>query len=379
MTARQSINLAVTEAIGQSWNPQQSKSTVEFVRQRAPAFVEQPPRGVAIVANGIIKLTPDGRKRFHEGDHPELLTPVRLPVKYDPNADCPTFDRFLKTSLRDKQLIRLLQEVVGYLIVPDTRQQKAFLNKGIAGGGKSTFIGAVTEFIGKRNCSSRTLHDLVGARFATYDLYGKLLNASPDLSGRELGSSAMFRAITSPDPISAEQKHQPSFMYVPFARLLFSANKYPTVADPDQALFDRWIVIPWEHRFRGTGDEDKSLAAKLAAPDELSGILNWALIGLQRLLKQGGFSDAKAARQAMDEFELKADLVRVFLDDEADDLPVCVKPAWVERELLWLRYQSWCRVTEHSPMGRNKFYDRMRNVVPESRKGKNRDWCFDLG
>src|SRR5690349_12872522 len=45
----ESINLAVTEAIGQGWNPQQSKSTVEFIRQRAPAFVEQPPSGIAIV------------------------------------------------------------------------------------------------------------------------------------------------------------------------------------------------------------------------------------------------------------------------------------------------------------------------------------------
>jgi putative DNA primase/helicase len=366
----ESIGQRITQGLEKGWHPSHTSQTIEWVRQRAPTFDGRPPSNVVIVRNGIVKVSRNG-PRFIEGDHHDLLTPVCLPVEYDPAADCPAFRRFLETAIREPELIGLVQEIIGYSLVPDTRQQKAFLHYGVPGAGKSTLVRTHVALLGEENCSGRTLHDLIGNRFATYDLYGKLLNAAPDLSAQELKSSARFRAITGGDLLQAEQKHQPAFSFFPYARLVFSANEFPVLSDPTEAMFDRWIVVPWEAKFRGTEAEDRDLMAKLATPAELSGILNFALGGLQRLLRRGRFAPPQLADQALDEFRQRADLVRVFLD-EAD------LANRVERVELFGEYRNWCLQTEHRPMTRNQFYNRIRRIgIAEVKSGGVR--YFQIG
>ena len=55
--------------------------------------------------------------------------------------------------------------------------------------------------------------------------------------------------------------------------------------DDDNAFYARWVIIPVERSF--IGHEDQSVEDALKTPDELSGILNWALEGLARLRANG--------------------------------------------------------------------------------------------
>jgi phage/plasmid-associated DNA primase len=50
-------------------------------------------------------------------------------------------------------------------------------------------------------------------------------------------------------------KYRDPFEFTPFARLLFSANRLPASNDASQAFFDRWLIVPFASRFRGTRGE----------------------------------------------------------------------------------------------------------------------------
>lgn len=103
----------------------------------------------------------------------------------------------------------------------------------------------------------------------------------------------MFKAITGCDRITAEIKYRDSFEFTPFARLLFSTNRLPSSNDASQAFFDRWLVIPLANQFRHTRGEipRRILEARLCAPNELSGALNKALDGLERVRKRFRFTE----------------------------------------------------------------------------------------
>ena len=157
-------------------------------------------------------------------------------------------------------------------------------------------------------------------RFSAGRLYGKLANICSDPPGERLSSSAMFKAITGCDRITAEVKYRDSFEFTPFARLLFSANRLPPSNDASQTFFDRWLVGPLANRFRHTRREipRRILEARLSTPNELSGALNKALDGLGRLRKSFRFTELKDSRAAMRKYQATNDALAEWTAFEAD-------------------------------------------------------------
>lgn len=76
-------------------------------------------------------------------------------------------------------------------------------------------------------------------------MVGKLANICPDLPSKHLEETSIFKQITGGDTVSAEYKFKDSFDYVPFARLVFSANEPPRSDDAGYAFTQRWVVVPF--------------------------------------------------------------------------------------------------------------------------------------
>src|SRR5439155_26952992 len=182
-------------------------------------------------------------------------------------------------------------EIVAHLMQSDTSIQKAVLLLGEGGNGKSTYLAALTAFLGKDNVSGLSLHCLESDRFAVGRLLGKLANIAADLPSEHLAGTDVFKQLTGGDMVTGEFKYRDSFDFVPFARLIFSANHPPRSADGSAAFFDRWVVLPFERLFRDTAAEIPRpvLDAFLAEPRELSGVLNRALDVLPALITRKGF------------------------------------------------------------------------------------------
>ena len=90
--------------------------------------------------------------------------------------------------------------------------------------------------------------------------------------------------MTSGEPIEARLPYGQPFTISRYAKLAFNCNELPTVPEHNHAFFRRFLIVPFNETIEDAR-QDKQLASKIIA-DELPGVLNWALVGLARLLMQ---------------------------------------------------------------------------------------------
>ena len=113
---------------------------------------------------------------------PSFFTFSALPYSYEENAACPKWDRFLAELWGDDtDSIRTLQEWFGYLLLPDTSQQKFLLLLGPTRSGKGTIARVVRMMLRESNVASPTIRSLSGS-FGLWGLVGKTLAIVPDAS-----------------------------------------------------------------------------------------------------------------------------------------------------------------------------------------------------
>jgi putative DNA primase/helicase len=287
----------------------------------------------------------------------------QLNAIYDPKARCPAIERFVRQVLPDERDVELFFELIGYLMVPDNTQQKAVMLLGPGGNGKSTALNLATTFLGGRtNVSNVPLQKIDDNRFASSDLYGVLANVCADLDATAMTSTSEFKKIVGGDPIHAERKHRDAFTFTPYARLVFSTNEPPPSSDVSQAFFDRWIILPFEQRFRGTEAEDKNLILKLTTPSELSGLLNLALTGLGRLRENGGFTTSAATQEAGKQFRISVDSAAAYIHEAVE-----IGPDYRTKMAdLFSSYCAWCATNNRRALGAQRFHRRVREIVDPS-------------
>lgn len=91
----------------------------------------------------------------------DFFSTIQLNVTHDPGATCCRWEQFLwEVFDYDLELVDLMQEFIGYSLIPDTRFEKALLMLGEGANGKSTLIKVWEQLIGRENISSVTLSGL---------------------------------------------------------------------------------------------------------------------------------------------------------------------------------------------------------------------------
>jgi len=276
----------------------------------------------------------------------EYFSVSQIPVKYDPNAKCPLFLKFLSEILTDED-IPIIQELFGYVLLRDYRFQKAFMFVGSGSNGKSTLMDVLERLLGKENISDRPLHSLVSNRFAIASLYGKMINMFADISSKELEETGAFKALTGGDSITAEFKYLNSFEFTNYAKLIFSCNTVPKTSDDSVAFYRRWIIIKFlKHFTEETKDPNK--INEITTPEELSGIFNWAIEGLKRLLKNNKFSYKKDNDQIKIEYTRLSNPLKAFIEEciESD----CSNE--IPKDDFYVVYCEYCR--KYQLMNKNK-------------------------
>lgn len=333
---------------------------------------EQKSNSVIPFQNGVIDIKD---WQFKEHSHEYCIRRVH-PVKFVNRAACPRFIKFLEEVV-SKDDIPVLQEYLGYCLFKGLPFQKVVMLVGVGANGKSVFLIVLRAFVGAENCASVSLQNIINNRFASAELYGKSVNIYADLSSEALRSSGLFKLITGGDSLTAERKFQQPFVFQNTTKNIFSANEVPPVNDQTDAFYRRWIIIlfstiiPPENR-------DPELASKLTTPEELSGILNFALEGLKRLLAKGDFSNAKSVEQVRKLYGCLSDSVSAFaveglqpvFNSEIDLPKYQVYGAYIEfcrlKKLISVSEEAFGRALQH------KIY--CRTTRPTIRG--ERTWCW---
>lgn len=272
-----------------------------------------------------------------EAHSPEIIFFNRLPVAYKPEAECPSISRFLSEVLPSSTM-NLAQELAGYCLYKEYIIHKCFMLTGSGANGKSVFINLIRSFLGNENCCSISLQELEDDKFSRIYLYGKLANTYADLSSKALQSTSFFKLLTGQDLIGGEYKFQSRMHFVNYAKMIFSANQIPKSPDNSDAFFRRWIICHFPNQFLNQA-ADKNLIKKLTTPEELSGFLNWAIIGLKRLLDQGDFSDTRGIDMVREDYIRRSDSVAAFIMDKI----IISGERYVFKKKLFEAYADYCR------------------------------------
>lgn len=333
---RQQVKLLLERMrLSSKWTSHKAEEVVKYIEVDALLLWERPKTDVVNVLNGLLDVT----TRTLSPHCADFLSPVQLPVRFDPEARCPMWDKFIADVFPgDSEAIAW--EIPAWLMTPDTSIQKAVLLTGDGANGKSTYLRAVLAFLGRQNVAALSLHRLENDRFSVARLLGRLANICPDLPSEDLSSTSTFKAITGGDALLAERKFEESFEFIPFSRLIFSANHPPKSQDASSAFFRRWVVVPFERTFHagdpGTISRDQ-LDLLLSDPTELSGVLNKALEAVT-LIRSRGLSESDSIRRAMDEFRQTTDPLAVWLDRNT----VLDAEALIPADQLWRDYNEDC-------------------------------------
>jgi len=304
---------------------------------------------------------------------PEILSSIRIPVTYDPNATCPRIQQFFSEVL-PSDCHDLICEIIGHFMFPDCRFEKAFMLVGEGSNGKSTLLKLIRHFIGDQNISCVALQDLTENRFAAAELSGKLVNIFPDLSSKMMEDSAIFKALVSGDDIKAERKGRDPFKIRNTARLMFSANELPRSRDNSYAFFRRWIIVKFSQRFdENSIKRDPNLLEKLTTPQELSGLLNLALEGFARLCSNGKFTSPESAQAELELYKLQNDTAKQFIDECCD---LSVPTATIPKVRLYKFYSEWCMTCNYKPISQGKFNERLVVIAHVEEKRMSQGGAF---
>ncbi|CAM5795674.1 phage/plasmid primase, P4 family [Rhizobacter fulvus] len=286
-------------------------------------------------ANGLLHL----KTRTMLPATPRFFAFNAVPFAYEPQAAAPVaWLQFLQTVWpNDPEAIGALQEVFGYLLTPDTSQQKIFLIIGPKRSGKGTIARVLTEMLGAANVAGPSLASLAND-FGLQPLIGKQVAIVSDarLGGQtdaKRVAETMLR-VSGEDRVDVARKNTSSLSMRMGVRFVLLTNELPRIADASGAMASRFVILTMAESFLGR--EDPGLTAKLL--QELPGILAWAVDGWHRFNARGHFIEPKSSAGTAQELADLGSPIAAFVRDE------CVTGATAEIETgaLYLAWTTWC-------------------------------------
>jgi len=311
------------------------------------------------VENGILNL----KTKKLMPHTPDVVFLNKIPIVYNPDADCPRVKQFFEEVCYIED-IQTIGELFGYCIYRDYPVHKAAMFLGEGSNGKSKTIALLRKFLGQNNVSSKELGELVNDRFAAIELYGKLANVCAEITADALKRTGIFKALTGQDLITAARKFKGAFSFVNYAKLIYSANKLPMTGDKSYAFYRRWILLSFPNTFEGE-NADPNILEKLTTPEEMSGLLNWALQGLYRLLKNGDFTYGKTVEEVQEQYEELSDPVYAYVKEYLEVSP----GEAIAKDELYEHYVKWCKERKLPITAKNMLTKELNKHLPEMRTG----------
>jgi putative DNA primase/helicase len=299
--------------------------------------------------NGTLDLR-TGELRPHRRE--DYLTKL-CTVEYDPIAKAPHWEAMLDTIMdKHADLITFLQRSVGYSLTGSVAEQVLFLLWGKGANGKSTFLNALLETLG-RDYAMQAPDGLLMAKQSDAhpteraDLFGKRFVSSVEVEeGRRLAES-LVKQLTGGDAIRARRMREDHWEFRPTHKLWMAANHKPTIWGTDHGIWRRVKLIPFVVTI-ADADQDKELPAKLAA--ERAGILAWSVRGCLDW-QLAGLGEPDEVKAATAEYRAEMDVLGAFLADCCIESPKFKAKA----STVYAAYVGWCKTNGEYAVNQRRF------------------------
>jgi putative DNA primase/helicase len=334
---------------------------------------------VLILENGILNL-----QTMELSPHtPTNLSKVLIPCNYiEPfskdikeNLKDTLFWKFLESSFTingkvNEESIETVLEIMASVFLKRNIDEKSIMFLGNGENGKSVCLDYLSALLGKDNVSHIPLQVLSEDKFASARLDGKHANIFSDLEKNELRHTGIIKDLSSGEPIHAQQKNKTGFDLYPFAKLIFSTNRFPKSFDQSQGFFRRWIIVKWSRNFENDPDRDDNLKEKLLENESERDIVFSTLIHIsRRLLKSNKFTHSKDWKVIQKEWNANADPLDDFIENhivESDYSKTKLETYQFYKRIMYFKNEM--------PLGIGKFGKSFSEYFEDSKNDRTRIW-----
>lgn len=297
-------------------------------------------RNILSCSNGLLdvktgKLYPHTPRYFNLSSCAAPWEPEKV------DFDNSSWMQFLNSVITDDRTqIDMLQEAMGYSLLSDTNQQKAFMLVGPRRCGKGTVTRVLSALVGGLLSSVPTSR--FGSEFGLQNAIGKNIILLPDVridkNTKHGPLTETILSITGEDPQSISRKFKPDWNGILSNKIWAASNSIPKFRDEDGVLASRFLFVQFNVSFFGR--EDTSLYNRLL--DELSLILAWAVKGWQRLHHRGYFDESPTSKALSVQAVARMDPVGTFVSETFE----MVAEHSILKDHVWLSFFNFAH--EHN-------------------------------
>lgn len=294
------------------------------------------------VENGVIELATGV---FRSGRAEDLITKTAA-VKYDPNARCPEFEKFIaEIMLGQQDLIDYLQTMIGYFLLGDNPENLILFLLGRGANGKTVLLNVIESLFGAYanaipiTVMIKTQRETVGDDIMS--IVGYRLLTSRELEKDDRMNAAKIKRLVGNDSESARHLYSEHERVRVKGKFVIATNEIPKIEDRSNGFWRRFKVIPFLRIFQ---EEEQNKRYEELLLQEKAGILNWALAGYHQYVQQG-LVEPETCRK------LKAD-IRGEVNPVEDFISQYYEPSAAERvgaRSLHAHYTEWAEKTPHAP------------------------------
>lgn len=303
--------------------------------------------GYVVVRDGALEL---------ETPAPEYGVRFVLECDFSPHSTAPRFEKFLDEILPDADVRSRVQEYVGYTLLGDTRFQRAQFWIGPGANGKGVLANIVQALHSKS--AAVQLDDLGGFRLSA------LLGASLiycDEAPKTGINEQLLKTMIAGEMLQVDRKYLEPLTAQLLGKWLVLGNHLPAIKDHTSGFWRRWDFVPFSQVIPESR-RDPLLVERIKA-NELSGVLNWALEGLLRLLDRGLFDPQlpEAMQQLLHQAKKDTNSVQAWFDD--CNIRLAAENRF-RKDSVYQHYRTWCEKNGLSPMASPRYWTVLREIGP---------------
>lgn len=282
-------------------------------------------------AHGITALV-QARLRTHAIAPDGTYTPADVP----PDS---LFGRYLARFLPDPGDACMVQEAVASSLIPTTFEQ-LFLLIGSGANGKSTILHLLNQLHAGSSQAS-DLDTLLG-RWWGEALLGKTLLTVSELPDYiDKNGCQRLKQLASRDAIYADRKNRSGFTYRPQATLFLASNHPVRWQDTSTGMMRKVTTLVFSQRIQESEMIRDYNVLITRDPDEMAIVVDWALAGVQRLIRNSKQFSApsKASVTMREENALASSAVLAWIHDcdvSRDD------HTWTNKVKIFGHFNRWC-------------------------------------
>lgn len=249
----------------------------------------------------------------------------------------------------DKDIERLLYEVIGYSLAKTSVLSKAFIFKGDGRNGKSKIFRIIEALLGNDLCSHEHLEKLSGPKVGGKSTIKNLENATVNIAEDQkqpkyVNTSLITRAISG-EPISIGGIED----MIPYATLLFSVNEVIDFKESGIYIIDRFVVIEFKNKFIDSNNNRYvNIGEELCKEKPLKIIATRAINALVDVLNNGKFTIPAIVEETTNKYFMECNNVAEF----CSLYPV---KTIIVKSRYYKEYRNWCNFNNREAVSNNVF------------------------